>query len=99
MEVLMPEKATAAGKHAAAEPEAGLVEKGAEYPKTKADLAFSRQYRVQALPPDTWELQKDTVLAQAAMDAENEGIDVGDLEVTGVEADEPNGVVFVTVEG
>lgn len=50
-----------------------------------------RTYAVNAMPPDTWTMQEATVLAQYEMDTGQEG------EVLSAEANEPMGVVNVTV--
>jgi hypothetical protein len=82
------------------EPKAGLVQKGDAYPMTEAtgdEASGERTYRVQANPPDQWVAQEATVKEQARLDAEVEGDDIADWHVVKVEADEPNGVVFVTL--
>ena len=68
---------------------AGLVQKGGAYPVTES--VDERTYAVQANPPDTWVMQEETVLAQYEMDTGQEG------EVLSTEANEPMGVVNVTV--
>jgi len=68
---------------------AGLVQKGGAYPVTES--VDERTYAVNANPPDTWEMQKDTVLEQYKLDTGNDG------EVLSAEPDHPMGVVNVTV--